>query len=132
MSGIEILVSDSWGVYIPQRFAVTGANWKGISAEDHEILLAGPEHEDYWYAWEAIERDAYYTAPNGNTWRLYQDGDLWAYCEPLMTDEEYYNFFGEYREALDADDFCPPDDFDFDADSRHETDNWYDTSAELS
>ena len=35
-----------------------------------------------------------------------------------MTEEEYYNFFGEHR-------------LDFDADSRLETDNWYDTSAEL-
>jgi hypothetical protein len=35
-----------------------------------------------------------------------------------MTDEEYYNFFGEHRSDLDSD-------------SRFETDNWYDTSAEL-
>jgi hypothetical protein len=51
-------------------------------------------------------------------WRLYQDGDLFCYCEKLMTDEEYYDFFGEHRNDLDVD-------------SRFETDNWYDISAEL-
>jgi hypothetical protein len=35
-----------------------------------------------------------------------------------MTDEEYNDFFGGPRNDLDAD-------------SRLETDNWYDTSAEL-
>jgi hypothetical protein len=35
-----------------------------------------------------------------------------------MTDEEYYGYYGEHRNDLDAD-------------SRFETDNWYDASAEL-
>ena len=118
MSGIALLYSDNRGIYIPQDFAVTCENWSGISTEDREILLAGPEHEDYWYVWEAVERDSYYRDGLGNIWRLYQDGDLWAYCEPLMSDEEYYNFFGDHRSDLDAD-------------SRLETDNWYDTSEEL-
>ena len=121
MSGIEILVSDSWGVYIPERFATYATLWEGISSEDVDILLRGPNHEDsqnYWDAWDSVTRDAHHTDAAGNTWRLYQDGDLFAYCEPLMTDEEYYNFFGEHR-------------LDLDADSRFETDNWYDTSAEL-
>jgi hypothetical protein len=134
MSGMELLVSDSWGVYVPQRFAVTCGNWSGISAEDHEILLRGPDDEDsqnYWEVWDAILYAATYVDANQNVWSLHQDGDLWAICEALMTDEEYYGYFGEHREALDADDFSPPDDFDFDADSRFETDNWYDTSAEL-
>jgi len=38
---------------------------------------------------------------NGHVWRLWQDGDLWAYCEELMTDAEYSNFFGEEREIED-------------------------------
>jgi len=136
MSGMELLVSDSWGVYVPQRFAVTCGDWKGISVEDHEVLLRGPDDEDsqnYWEVWDSILYTATYVDANQNVWSLHQDGDLWAICEALMTDEEYYGYFGEHRESLDADDFSPPEDFgfDLDADSRHETDNWYDTSSEL-
>jgi hypothetical protein len=35
-----------------------------------------------------------------------------------MTDEEYYGFFGDHRSELDRED-------------RLETDNWYDTTAEV-
>jgi hypothetical protein len=122
MSGIDLLVSDAHGVYIPQIFAgFDFTNWSGINAEDIEILLRGPDHEDsqnYWDVWHDLTMHATHTDPYGNVWRLWQDGDLWIYCENLMNDEEYYNFFGERR-------------FDFDADSRLETDNWYDTSAEI-
>ena len=124
MSGISILASDSHGIFIPQYAASFLCNWDGVSQEDIEILNAGPDHEHYWYAWEAIERDASYTDENGNVWRLYQDGDLWAYCEALMTAEEHYNFFGDHPDH-------PSLESDLDVDSRFETDNWYDTSAEL-
>lgn len=121
MSGIQLLVSDHYGVYVPQRFAVTCGDWKGISVVDHEVLLRGPDDENsqnYWDVWDAILYAAKYVDENQNVWHLSQDGDLWAVCEALMTNEEYYNFYGEHR-------------FDLDADSRFETDNWYDTSAEL-
>jgi len=39
-----------------------------------------------------ILNNARYTDKNGNVWRLMQDGDLWAYCFELMTDEEKENF----------------------------------------
>jgi len=136
MSGMNLLLSDSRGVYIPRDFADFGEHWLGVKAEDLEILRRGPDHEDsqnYWDVWDSILYTATYVDANQNVWSLHQDGDLWAICEALMTDEEYYGYFGEHREALDADDFSPPEDFgfDLDADSRHETDNWYDTSAEL-
>lgn len=117
MSGIELLLSDSRGVYIPRDFALYCEDMDGVSAEDIEILKTGPEHDSYWDAWDCVLQNAKREI-NGKVWRLYQDGDLWAYCEDLMTDEEYYGFFGEHRNDLDAD-------------SRFETDNWYDTSAEL-
>ena len=119
MSGIDLLLNDSRGVYIPRDFAQYFIGWKGIEAEDVEILLAGPDESDwYWETWDSVLYRAVYTDSNGNTWHLHQNGDLWAVCEKLMTDEEYYNFFGEARSDLDTD-------------SRFETDNWYDTSAEL-
>jgi len=124
MSGIDLLVSDAMGVYIPQIFArFDFTNWTGIDQEDIEILLRGPDHpesENYWDAWSMVVINAVHTDPYGNRWRLHQDGDLWIYCEALMTAEEHFNFFGDHP--------CHPD---LDSDSRFETDNWYDTSMEL-
>ena len=117
MSGLELLISDNRGIYIPRDFAMYHEDMDGVLAEDMEILKSGPDHEHYWEAWDSVLQNATATH-NGKVWRLSQDGDLWAYCEELMTDEEYYNFFGEHRSDLDSD-------------SRFETDNWYDTSAEL-
>jgi hypothetical protein len=119
MSGIELLLNDSRGVYIPRDFAMYFENMDGIESEDIDILKAGPDESDwYWETWDSVLSNASYKDEKGNVWRLYQDGDLFAYCEELMDDEEYYNFFGEPRSDLDTD-------------SRSETDNWYDTSAEL-
>jgi hypothetical protein len=124
MSGIELLLSDRRGVYIPRDFAeiiASETRWTGIESSDIEFLLNGPDQEGYWDTWDSVLGSAKYTDPEGNEWRLNQDGDLWLYCEQLMTDEEYEGFFGEARERFN----------DLDADSRFETDNWYDTSAEL-
>lgn len=121
MSGIDLILSDRRGIYIPRDFAEFDfTNWSGIEDEDIEILKAGPEESDwYWETWDQVLATALYTEPQGkNTWHLHQDGDLFMVCEALMTDEEYYNFYGEHR-------------LDLDADSRFETDNWYDTSMEI-
>jgi len=96
MSGLAILIGDHQGVYIPQQFAenfisgwLTGSQW------DIEVLEKGPEHESYWDVWDWVLSNAKHIDKKGNTWHLYQDGDLWAYCEELMTEEEKNNFFGE-------------------------------------
>jgi hypothetical protein len=61
------------------------------------ILAAGPEHYAYWDAWTAILDEASYIDKNGNVWALWQDGDCWAVCDALMTDDEYAEFFGQPR-----------------------------------
>lgn len=121
MSGMKLLVNGSHGVYVPQVFfkSLDLDLWNGIDDEDSAILEDGPDHDQYWSVWDDILCNASFTH-GGKTWKLWQDGDLWAYCEELMTDEEYFGFFGEHRSK-----------FEFDSDSRWETDNWYDTSAEL-
>jgi len=101
MSGIHILLSDSHGVYIPQFFIeeFDPSEWRGIKAEDLEILRAGPEHEFYWETWDDILNNALHIDEDGMQWSLYQDGDLFAVCPDRMTAEEYKNFFGEEKEA---------------------------------
>jgi hypothetical protein len=61
-------------------------------------LREGPEAEWYWDAWESILTRAKHVDPDGNVWLLSQDGDLFAYCEDLMTEDEYADFFGYERD----------------------------------
>jgi hypothetical protein len=100
MSGIQLLVTDNDGIYVPQRFIekFDMSLWNNIDKEDIDTIKAGPDQEEYWYAWENILDMASYTT-QGNTWRLHQDGDLFAVCDKLMTDEEYEDFYGEPRSA---------------------------------
>lgn len=103
MSGIHLLLSDAHGIYIPHQFANFVATlehpdgWHNVTFEECQILTDGPEHEEYWDVWCDVLDNATYTDASGNIWRLYQDGDLFAFCESLMTDEEYENFYGEPR-----------------------------------
>lgn len=101
MSGIELLLSDGRGIYIPRDFAKivnAGMSWEGHNPSDIETLLEGTDAEWYWEAWDSILNSTCFVDSKGNRWNLWQDGDLWLYCEKLMTDEEYENFFGQPRE----------------------------------
>ena len=104
MSGLEILLDSSRGVYIPQAWAKECAcvdgwrvNHAGFDLEDLSILLDGPENEWYWEAWQDVLDHAEYVDKDGRVWRMYQDGDVFAYCEELMTDEEIIDHFGADR-----------------------------------
>jgi len=88
-----ILFDGASGVYIPQRFAreIDRSRVRGVSASDYEILEAGPDHEDYWEAWDEVLRMASLTLADGTRVELEQDGDLFyveegaEYCEPMDT-----------------------------------------------
>lgn len=100
-SGLELLYSDSRGIYIPHAFCTYEgqpayehlARW-GLTEENqkHWIDACNPDSEWYWDAWEYILNNAKFKHTNGYTYCLLQDGDLWAYCLELMTDEEKQNF----------------------------------------
>jgi hypothetical protein len=92
MTGVHLLLSDRNGVYIPQLFVKQFDGWKNIDSEDTELLLKGPEEDWYWDTWDQLMGNAEYTDQLGYVWKLYQDGDLFAICEELMTDEEKENF----------------------------------------
>jgi hypothetical protein len=101
MSGFSLMISDAHGVYIPQYFTqkYDRTEWGKISDWAWDTCAAGPDAEHYWDAWTELCDSASHTDAQGNVWNIYQDGDVWAYCDALMTDEEYENFFGERREA---------------------------------
>ena len=72
------IVDGHYGIYVPQSFAGRyDMNAWHVSPEDAKILLAGPDHEFYWDAWDDVLRDAYYER-NGKRITLEQDGDLFA------------------------------------------------------
>jgi hypothetical protein len=75
-----ILFADSSrGVYIPQFFAesIRRECVTGVDSGDWAILETGPDHEQYWDAWNDVESRAIVTDSNGQEFCLYQDGDLW-------------------------------------------------------
>jgi hypothetical protein len=78
--GPHIVLNDSHGVYIPQLWCQSIAEWEaetlGIQWSDVQACQAGPDHEWYWEAWQAI-LDSASMVSDGTTWRLHQDGDLW-------------------------------------------------------
>ena len=93
--GLQLLITDASGVYIPQRFAEDfDLSLFGIAEDDADIALLSctePGGEWYWEAWDAI-LDKAKTAEGGY---LYQDGDLWLVHPQHMDEQEYINFFGE-------------------------------------
>lgn len=93
MNAVEILLSDARGIYIPKNFVEDFdlEKWH-LDPDSWEVqtCLAGPGPFDYFDAWDEILCKAYYEK-DGNTWELYQDGDLFAICSARMTDEEKIN-----------------------------------------
>lgn len=79
-----LLVNDSWGTYIPYRFA----KWVDRSAlepvgdydptEDLKIMKEGPLHEHYWDAFESFCQQCYIII-DGKKYDIEENGDLWAY-----------------------------------------------------
>ena len=90
MSGVKLLVNSAFGIYIPQFFFKTCdySQWTEIDTDDMMCVNDGVDNEHYWDCWDNIIANAKMIDEHGNTWRLYQDGDLYAYCFELMTEEE--------------------------------------------
>ena len=97
---LAILLDGSVGIYLPREFAEQSIGWNGIDPEDLAILLEGPDHPDYWEAWDAVLSSASYTDDAGHTWTLYQDGDLFAVREDADL-ENLLEAFGFNEESED-------------------------------
>ena len=98
MSNIECICDSDRGIYQGQSLAenLNLTEW-GIKQSDIDILLEGPDHEEYYDAWQDVIDNASKMI-DGKEWRLHQDGDTFAFCSEELTDEEYLNLFGEPRE----------------------------------
>lgn len=92
MSGVQLLLSDSRGIYIPRDFVECFDIDKWNIDSKYIQRLSSPDNEWYWDYWDVVLNNAKHTDKDGNVWHLWQDGDLWAICPDLMTDEEKQNF----------------------------------------
>lgn len=83
----EMLVDSHHGIYVPQVFAETVRRdlfGETISAEEWDILAAGPDHPQYWECWHDVEM----SAETADGISLYKDGDLWAVNWSLIGDQD--------------------------------------------
>jgi hypothetical protein len=86
-------LSDARGIYLPQSFArawedrtVSVAN---VSDDDWAALEAGPEHREYWDAWQEVCDSAIVTDINGVKFFLdQQDGGLFLIPQGMTWDDE--------------------------------------------
>lgn len=96
----QCIVGDHYGVYIPQVFtSVLDGNYKynpdtdtyhhttlphvtitGVSPADVEVILSGPENDEYWDVWDTVLNDFELKDSSGR-WSLWQDGDLFLVHE---------------------------------------------------
>ena len=92
MKAIEFLLDSARGTYIPRDFVETFdvTKWGMIPELWAVQTCVNPDDECYWDAWNEILDRAEYRE-GGNVWHLHHDGDLFAYCLELMTDEEKQN-----------------------------------------
>lgn len=72
---MQLLINSAAGIYIPQWFAEQYQQLL-LNPEKHkgdiQILLSGPDHPEYWDAWQDI-LDSELT----NGCQLYHNEDLW-------------------------------------------------------
>lgn len=84
-----VLLSDRHGINIPKLFAACFEIKHGCIKDDClEILQAGPEHDEYWDAWDEVLSDAVLVNHEGKEYTLYQDGDLWAVPKGMEWSED--------------------------------------------
>ena len=86
----KLLIDSRNGVYIPYQFAKRFiADAWNVSKEDEQILLDGPDNENYWEAWCYVLDSAYYCDELGTKWFLVQDdGDLFAVAENAEDEDD--------------------------------------------
>ncbi|SOK58833.1 hypothetical protein [Yersinia phage fHe-Yen9-03] len=102
---VELMCDSHHGVYIPQimipRLIANG--WRNIPQDAYNIAIAGPyneqDNDQYWSIWdEVLDNAEWHDDHTSQIFKLYQDGDVFAYCKESMTPTEYFNMFGEFPE----------------------------------
>ena len=69
----DLVIDGCHGIYIPQIFAQRFPEW--LSDEEREVLLAGPEGDEYWGVWDDVsfreyEEQSLYLGESGDVFIL--------------------------------------------------------------
>ncbi len=89
---IELVTDSHHGIYVPQLTLQSLTDrWTGISEEDRQTILAGPDEEFYWESWDNVLGGATLTDDEGHVWCLHQDADCWA----IRDDVPYSKYPGD-------------------------------------
>lgn len=91
LDGPVCIIDGSCGIYVPQiwaeRYGTAATESANVTAEDVSILLAGPDQEFYWEAWEQVLNNYCHVVDNVKHF-LWQDGDLFEYPETYEFEEQ--------------------------------------------
>ncbi len=73
------LIDSNKGIYIPKVFAQRWGQFcvKGITKEEIDILLSGPDNDQYWDVWDNCVFQIEFLF-DGELCQLSEDGDLFA------------------------------------------------------
>lgn len=88
-----LFIGESRGIHIPKTFvqyvedSIPGY-WMNMSIWIMAILRIGPDHPDYWEAWDDALANSYYLDNFGKRWTLHQDGDVWLIHEDYDWEKE--------------------------------------------
>ena len=87
-----LLIDSHHGIYLPKVFCEVYANLvEQEQSENLDICLAGPDHEDYWDAWEDILDTTHFTEEGVkySIGSIGEENDLWAIPEGYEYDESF-------------------------------------------
>lgn len=82
---VTCIIDGACGIYVPKEFALRFPS--RIQEKDRKVLLAGPDHEEYWDVWDDVLGSVTIIDTRNMEWSLFQDGDLFAVREDV-TDKE--------------------------------------------
>jgi len=89
----ELLVLDSHGIYIPKLFCQAYRTYitnMDKVKDEFDICAQGPDHDEYWEAWDDLMRDVELTNDEGikmTIGYLPECSDLWAFPEGYEFEE---------------------------------------------
>lgn len=86
-----VVIDANKGIYIPQQFAkmYKDRQMTDEMRENFDILLKGPEEEEYWEAWEAVLTTFSITASDGRKMAFFQDQDVFCY-DPVLESPSFF------------------------------------------
>ncbi len=95
-------LSDARGVYIPRDFANSFADRagavSGVDEDTWDILDTGPDHDDYWEAWDEVLQNAIITDEHGIKYSIWQEGDCWLIPLGMEWNEEHETYMWPQNE----------------------------------